>query len=194
MFAHTRERFARETRARSRMCTRANHGRGAAATVCAGWECWRWYGGGSVGALAACSLSVSFLSGLSLSLSLSLSVLPCSVLSCSFVAVPLRKVPLLLPSLSLSPPPYSFLSPTHLICSLPGLPSICLSFSSHSPCPFETPAEILPLSPQGEKTPALSPSLYLSLSLSLSLILFVPAPLLAVPPDLATIVFLISED
>lgn len=41
----------RWTRAQSRMCTRANHGGGAAATVCASRECWRWYGGGSVGAL-----------------------------------------------------------------------------------------------------------------------------------------------
>lgn len=84
MHIHTRENreIMRETRAQSRMCTRASHGRGAAATVCAGWECWRWYGGSSVGALAAwslCSRSLSLLFHFapfpSFSISLPLSIL-----------------------------------------------------------------------------------------------------------------------
>lgn len=47
----------RRTRAQSRMCTRAGHDGGAAATVCAGRECWRWYGGGLVGALCLVSFA-----------------------------------------------------------------------------------------------------------------------------------------
>lgn len=138
----------RETRAQSRMCTRANHGRGAAATVCAGWECWRWYGGGSVGALAAWSLGslspslvfhfASFLSfSVSLFLPLPLSIL-FSLFSPSFVSVPPNT------------PPFFFLPLAHLICVC----SLCPGFSIHLSLSLsfslqKTPAGSLLLFPRG---------------------------------------------
>lgn len=141
----------RETRAQSRMCTRASHGRGAAATVCAGWECWRWYGGGSVGALAwsLCSLSLSLCS-LSLSLlvhfapflsfSLFLSLF-CSLFSPFLVCSP-EQSPFLL-SRSNSP---------HLSAPCPG-------FSIHFSFCLQNPRWVSPSLPEGTLTLSLSLSL-----------------------------------
>lgn len=106
---HTRENreIMRETRAQSRMCTRVSHGRGAAATVCAGWECWRWYGGGSQWAHSLPGLSVLF-PCLSYSISLPFSPflylsfsLPLSILF-TLLPIPPRPFPRIVPLSSIS--------------------------------------------------------------------------------------------
>lgn len=164
----------RETRAQSRMCTRANHGRGAAATVCAGWECWRWYGGGTVGALAAWSLcSLSLFPRRSYSISLPLSI-PLSLFSPSLVPVPPNSPPFLLPPsnsphLCLLPLPWLLYSPL----VLPSKPPLGLSFSSrgdpNSVCVAVTPENqalvlslpLCPLLPHPPPPPPPPPSLLL---------------------------------
>lgn len=182
----------RETRAQSRMCTRVSHGRGAAATVCAGWECWRWYGGGSqwahslpgLSVLFPClSYSISLPFSLFLYLSFSLSPSP-SLYSVHSSPHPSSPVPP-------NSPPFLYLPLTHLICpcSLPLaslFTSLSRSFCLQNPC-WRGPSFSSRRDPNSVSVAVIPENRALVLSLPL-------CPLPSPSSRNATIVFLILED